>query len=203
MSMPASLRARLITVALSLSFAAGGAYLAADRPSAAIALAQEIGLHYESGGKHIGTPYVDKIGKGQPLTVCAGVTGKEVVAGRYYTREDCARLELPKYKAAERAAKKLFSRWATYNLFVQASIIDMIYNLGEAALIDSTLRRKANAGDLTGMCEQMPRWVYGTVRGQKVRLGGLVDRRGTTRELCAEWGQSGHFSAALIQEPKP
>jgi lysozyme len=44
----------------------------------------------------------------------------------------------------------------------------------------------------------MPRWVYGTVAGQRAKLPGLVDRRDTTRELCADWGRDGHFSAGLL-----
>jgi lysozyme len=27
-----------------------------------------------------------------------------------------------------------------------------------------------------------------------------VDRRDTTRELCAEWGRTGHFSGGLLAE---
>ncbi|THJ30308.1 lysozyme, partial [Lampropedia aestuarii] len=77
--------------------------------------------------------------------------------------------------------------------------IDMLYNLGDASLVSSTLLRKANAGDLAGACAEMPRWVFGTVNGQRVRLNGLVNRRGTTAELCAEWGRDGHFSAGLVQ----
>jgi lysozyme len=79
----------------------------------------------------------------------------------------------------------------------------MVYNLGPSVLDGTTLVRLGNAGDLVGMCEQMPRWVRGTVNGQKVVLPGLVDRRATTRELCAEWGRDGHFSAGLIAEVRP
>lgn len=194
------LRKRLINAALALSVAAAGGAAThyASQPSAAVVLAMELGAYYESSGRHIGTPYVDKLGKGQPLTVCNGVTGPEVVANRYYTPDDCKRLELPKYREAERAAERMFVHWATYNVWVQASIIDMIYNLGAAALQGSTLLAKGNAGDLIGMCEQMPRWVRGTVNGQKTVLPGLVDRRDATRELCAEWGRDGHFSAGLL-----
>ncbi|WP_454708700.1 hypothetical protein [Delftia acidovorans] len=81
-----------------MAVTAAGSYVATQDagPSPAVTLAREIGLHYESSGRHIGTPYVDRLGKGQPLTVCGGVTGPEVVAERYYTPEDCERLERPK-----------------------------------------------------------------------------------------------------------
>ena len=195
---------RLLAAAVALSAGAGGIATQyatqAPQPSPAVVLAMEIGAHYESGGRHIGKPYVDKLGKGQPWTVCHGVTGKEVDPARYYTPEDCRRLELPKYLAAERAAAGLLRHWPAYNVWVRASFIDMTYNLGTEALQGSTLQRLANDGDLTGACQQMPRWVRGTVNGQKVPLPGLVDRRDTTQELCAEWGRTGHFSAGLLAE---
>lgn len=199
---PEVLRSRLLALATALlTGAAGvGTYVATHEPppSAAVQLAMEIGAHYESSGRHIGVPYIDKLGRGQPWTVCNGVTGKGVVPGRYYTAEDCKRLELPRYLDAERAGKRLFGWWATYNVWVQASIIDMVYNLGEAQIAASTMRRKANEGDLAGACAEMPRWVNGTVNGQRTRLPGLVGRRGTTHELCADWGRDGHFSVAEV-----
>ena len=141
----------------------------------------------------------ERVGKGQPLTVCNGVTGPEVVAGRYYSKDDCYRLELPKYLQAERAAKRLFNHWATYNVWVQASFIDMLYNLGEGAVRGSTMLGLANAGKLEAACAQMPRWVRGTVNGQSVQLPGLVGRRTTTAELCRDWGRDGHFSVIAIR----
>lgn len=152
-----------------------------------IQLAMEIGKFYESSGKHIGEPYIDKIGKGQPLTVCNGVTGKDVVAGKYYTENDCLKLELPRYEAASREAQALLIHWNSYDPFVKASFIDLIWNVGTPALQKSTAIRLANSGDLFGACKQMPRWVYGTVKGQSVKLNGLVDRRETTAEICVDW----------------
>ena len=37
--------------------------------SMAVKLAMVLGSYYESSGKHIGTPYIDRVGRGQPLTV--------------------------------------------------------------------------------------------------------------------------------------
>lgn len=198
--MKTALRNRLVQAALAIATAAGGmaATHYANQPSPAVLLAMELGSYYESSGRHIGVPYVDKAGKGQPLTVCNGITGPEVVAGRYYSREDCRRLELRRYQAVERWAKRAFAHWSTYNIWVQASMLDMAFNLGEGAVEGSTLMRLANAGDLEGACEQMPRWVRGTVDGRSVVRPGLVDRRGATRELCAQWGRDGHFSVELL-----
>ncbi|MGC3984844.1 MAG: glycoside hydrolase family protein [Pseudorhodoferax sp.] len=196
--MNAALRNRLLALAASVALAGGTAYVASQQPSTEVLLAMELGSYFESSGRHIGTPYVDRLGRGQPLTVCNGITGPDVVAGRYYTREDCHRLELPRYREAEKQAKARLRYWDNYNAWVRASFIDMVFNLGPSALDGTTIQRLANAGDLAGACAQMPRWVYGTVAGQRVRLPGLVDRRDTTRELCAEWGRDGHFSAGLL-----
>lgn len=196
---PAILRNKLMQLALGLA-AGASTYVAMEAPSHEVQLAMELGAHYESSGRHIGVPYVDKLGKGQPLTVCNGVTGPEVQKGKYYTKEDCQRLELPKYLAAEKAAKRIFKHWSQYNVWVRASFIDMIYNLGESAVAVSSMVRLANAGDLLAACAQMPRWVRGTVNGQSVPLPGLIDRRVTTQELCRDWGRDGHFTAALVSK---
>lgn len=195
-----ALRNRLLAAAAGLAVTAAGGYVATKEaePSAAVRLAREIGLHYESSGRHIGTPYVDRLGRGQPLTVCAGVTGPDVVAGRYYTPEDCERLERPKYREAERLARRALRNWDAYNVWVQASFIDIAYNVPSALEHSTTVMRLANAGQLDAACQQMPRWVYGTVNGVPARLPGLVDRRDVTRELCAQWGRDGHFSLDLL-----
>ena len=203
--MSPDLRNKILAVVAAATVAGTGAYKAGEQgriDDAAIQIAREVGQHYESSGRHIGKPYIDRAGKGQPWTVCAGVTGPAVVPSRYYTPKDCERLETAMYRESLTIAKANLTKWSTYNPFVRASFLDVAYNV-PSALIGTTLQAKANAGDLTGACMQMPRWVYGTVGGKKVRLPGLVIRRDTTRELCAEWGRDGHFSAGLIAEAKP
>lgn len=198
--MKAALRNRLLAAATAVAAAGAGGYVATQEPvpSSAVVLAREIGLHYESSGRHIGKPYVDRLGKGQPWTVCAGVTGPEVVPDRNYTPEDCERLERPKYREAERLARRALQHWDTYNVWVQASFIDLAYNVPSALAPSTTVMRLANGGQLDAACMQMPRWVYGTVNGVPTRLPGLVDRRDATQELCAQWGRDGHFSAGLL-----
>lgn len=213
---PAALRDKLLATIASLSIlAGGGAYFlveeghevdpfthivqphvseSVDKLSPAVLLAMDIGAHYESSGRHIGTPYVDAVGKGRPLTVCNGITGKGVIAGKYYTVDDCKRLEAPRYIQAEMQASSHLRLWSTYNALVRASFIDMYFNLGPRNLELSTMVDRANSGDLQGACMQQLRWVSGTVNGKLTRLNGLVNRRNTTSELCAEWGRYGHFS---------
>lgn len=197
---PEALRNRLLQVATALALGAATVALVPGEPppSDAVRLAMEIGAFYESSNRHIGTPYIDKAGKGQPWTVCAGITGAGVVPGKTYTREDCKRLELPRYRRAEAQAAQALRHWRSYNVWVRASFIDMAFNVPSALEPDTTIMRRANAGDLAGACLQMPRWVYGTVNGRSARLPGLVGRRATTAELCAEWGRDGHFSSVEV-----
>lgn len=203
---PPALAKRLLAVAAAGAVATGGLYQAGEQgrvDAQAVQLARAVGLYHESSGKHIGTPYVDRAGKGQPWTVCGGVTGPDVVPGRYYTPDDCDRLETAAYGKALAIAKRTLKNWPGYNAYVRASFIDVAYNVPSALTTPTTLLALANAGDLTGACMQMPRWVYGTVRGQKQQLPGLVDRRASTRELCAEWGRAGHFSSVSPLPTRP
>ncbi len=159
--------------------------------SQAVKVAMVLGSFYESSGKHIGTPYVDKLGRGQPLTVCNGITGAGVSAGRWYGPANCYQLEKARYQTAERAAQRLLSHWASYDPFVQGQFIDWLHNKGEGAFTTSTIRRKANAGDLVGACRENPRWNKGTVNGVLQVLPGLQARGDTNDEICRMWRMDG------------
>ena len=159
--------------------------VAADKgTSDAVKVAMVIGAYYESSYKHIGTPYVDRLGKGQPLTVCNGITGPQVVPGRYYTPADCYRLERAKYVSNEAHLKGSLPKWASYTVWVQATALDFTHNKGAAAFDGSTMRRKLLAGDVVGACRENVRWNRGTVNGASTVLPGLKVRADANAELC-------------------
>ncbi|WP_395026250.1 lysozyme [Comamonas odontotermitis] len=162
--------------------------VAAD-PSTSIAvkIAMVMGNYYESSNRHFGVAYVDKNGRGQPLTVCNGVTGAGVIADKYYSPKDCYELERARYIQTEAAVAPLLRYWNTYDPFVQATFIDFGWNKPLASFKTSTMRAKANAGDLLGACAENPRWNKGTVQGVQVVLPGLQIRGDSNGELCAEW----------------
>lgn len=54
------------------------------------------------------------------------------------------------------------------------------YNVGTSAFCSSTLVKKLNAGDYSGACAELKRWVY--VKGRKVQ--GLVNRREKEFQMC-------------------
>ena len=199
---PKPLQAALAAMIASMG-AGGGVYLAEQErtsqlqteylrtvaadtsTSDAIKLAMVLGSYYESSFRHIGTPYVDKLGKGQPLTVCNGITGAGVVAGRYYTPEDCYRLEVGRYKEAEAFLAKSVPTYSAANVFQQAVGLDFVHNKGAGAFSTSTCRRKWVAGDTVGACRENERWNRGTVRGVSVVLPGLKIRGDANSDLCA------------------
>lgn len=162
--------------------------VAADHgTSDAVKIAMVMGSFYESSGRHIGKPYIDKLGKGQPLTVCNGVTGAGVVSGKTYTPADCYALEKGRYLSAEASAKKLVPDWGHLKAFQRATFIDFIYNKGAGAFSTSTMLRKLNYGDIRGACLENPRWNRGTVNGVSVVLPGLDIRGKSNAELCETW----------------
>ena len=159
--------------------------VAADKgTSEAVKVAMVMGAYYESSYKHIGTPYIDRLGKGQPLTVCNGITGAQVVPGRYYTPSNCYRLERAKYVSNEAHLKGTLPKWASYTVLQQATFVDFLHNLGPGAFDGSTMKRKLLAGDVVGACRENPRWTRGTVNGVSVVLPGLKVRRDASAELC-------------------
>jgi lysozyme len=58
--------------------------------------------------------------------------------------------------------------------------VQFTYNVGEGAFCGSTAAKKLRAGDYTGACDEMTKWVYAGGR----KLNGLVKRRAKERELC-------------------
>ncbi|WP_315128089.1 glycoside hydrolase family protein [Comamonas antarctica] len=210
---PYFLAGRLAALALLAGLGSGGAILIQDQPlqvptaemqqalvdqyvravaadqttSPAVKVAMVLGHFYESSGKHIGTPYVDRLGRGQPLTVCNGITGAGVVAGKWYSPAACYQLERGRYLAAERAAQRLLKHWRSYDPLVQGQFIDFLHNKGEGAFTTSTMLRKANAGDLMGACHENPRWNKGTVAGLQQVLPGLQLRGDANEVICRAW----------------
>lgn len=200
---PHALRTMLLAMLVAVG-AGGGAYIAeaergaapltpylqavADDPttSDAVKVAMVLGSFFESSFRHIGTPYVDKLGKGQPLTVCNGITGAGVQAGRYYTEADCYRLEKGRYIQAEAYLAKSIPIWADLTVLQRASFLDFAHNKGTGAFQTSTMRRLLLAGNVVAACRQNERWTRGTVQGVSVVLPGLTVRANANSDLCAE-----------------
>lgn len=198
-NVPKMLRAML--VALGVSLGAGGAYVAVEglpgetqsyvqavasdtSTSEAVKVAMVMGSFYESSGKHLGTPYIDNLGAGRPLTVCNGITGAGVVAGKTYTPAECYQLEKGRYLSAEKVAIANMPDWRSYTVLQQAVFIDFIHNKGVSAFLTSTMLRDAKDGRIVKACRENLRWTLGTVNGVKQILPGLKTRADSNAELC-------------------
>lgn len=136
-----------------------------------LAIATPLVSHFE--GKRL-SAYRDAIGV---PTVCYGHTQTARI-GQTLSNEECTRL----------LQRDLGDAFAAVDRHVdvdlpdtrRAALASWVFNLGEGALMRSTLLRKLNAGDTIGACDEMLRWVY--AGGEKLR--GLVRRREVERELC-------------------
>lgn len=154
--------------------------------SDAVKIAMVMANFYESSNRHIGTPYVDRNGKGQPLTVCNGITGAvaKIDPNHYYTPAECYAMEKRVYLKTEQDAMQAAPGLIVLSPMTQATFIDFIHNHGISAFRSSTMLRKLNAGDVSGACRENPRWTRGTVGGVSRVLPGLVIRKGANAEIC-------------------
>ncbi len=105
-------------------------------------------------------------------TVCAGVTGPDVVPGKTYTEAECQALNEKHAAIHAESAQRLVTYRPVPDL-TMAAFISFHYNVGPAAFAQSTLLKRANAGDLRGACEQLSRWV----KVGKTVVRGLENRR--------------------------
>ena len=118
--------------------------------------------------------YRDPIGI---ITACVGHTGPELRMGQRYTRQQCEDMlygDLLKHAQALDCIKQPMTDGQ------KAAFLSFAFNVGNKAFCDSTLARKANAGDMAGACAELSRW---TLAGGR-ELPGLVKRRAAERELC-------------------
>ena len=118
--------------------------------------------------------YQDVIGV---WTVCFGET-KGVERGDTYTVAECEAMldvELRSYAVGLGKCLK-----AELPEGAAVAFLSWSYNVGTGAACRSTLVRKANAGDLFGACDELPRWNRGGGR----EIPGLNNRRRSEHTLC-------------------
>ena len=124
-------------------------------------------------------PYMDIAGI---KTVCAGITGPDVIWGKTYTNKECRKL-LEKHiaihaKHVEKALK------VPVHPNVRAALISFSYNVGGHAMSNSTAVRLINQGKTEQGCRALGMWNKITKNGKKVVVKGLVNRRNEEIKLC-------------------
>ena len=147
------------------------AKLVAKIGAGATALAVPLVMLYEGT---VLQSYRDPINK---ITACVGHTGPELRMGQRYTRQQCEDMlygDLLKHAQALDCIKRPLTDGQ------KAAFLSFAFNVGNKAFCDSTLARKANAGDMPGACAELSRWTHAGGR----ELPGLVKRRAAERDLC-------------------
>ena len=124
-------------------------------------------------------PYIDIAGV---KTVCAGVTGPDVVWGKTYSNRECRNL-LEKHIQIH---AKHVENAVTYPIAPQtrAALISFSYNVGGHAMKNSTAVRLINKGKTEQGCKALGMWTKARVNGKLVTVKGLVNRRNQEIKLC-------------------
>ena len=128
------------------------------------------GKNDDEHGNHV--PYQDVAGV---WTVCYGETSVEM---RVYTEIECKAMLERRLRYFNQVVTELVT--VPLNTTEQIALTSFVYNIGEGAFRNSTLLRKLNAGDRSGACEELRRWVF--AGGKK--WAGLVNRREAEQILC-------------------
>jgi lysozyme len=114
---------------------------------------------------------------GGVLTYCTGAT-ENAQWGRTYTPAECAaQLDRDLARHAEGVMGCVHVQLTDGQ---KVAFVDTAYNIGVTAFCNSSMARKANAGDMAGACAALSLWV--NVNGRPV--AGLVKRRATARAFC-------------------
>jgi GH24 family phage-related lysozyme (muramidase) len=114
-------------------------------------------------------------------TVGYGHTGPDVYPGLKISKEDAEQLLAEDLREFEDATRELIAVPLNNDQF--AAVVSFAFNAGKGALKGSTLRKKLNRKDYQGAADEFPKWVYGTIKGKKILLPGLVRRRAQERNL--------------------
>lgn len=145
--------------------------LVAKIGAGAVALVLPVVMLYEGT---VLRSYKDPIGI---VTACVGHTGPELRMGQTFTRDQCEAMLYADLLKHVDALDCIRTPLADHQ---SAAFLSFAFNVGNKAFCNSTLVRKANAGDMPGACAELSRW---TLAGGR-ELPGLVKRRAAERQLC-------------------
>lgn len=133
------------------------------------------GVHYK--------PYRDIAGV---WTVCAGITGPDVILGKTYTKRECDRL-LYKHIAIAQAT---VDKYVTFPIpaTMRAAMYSFTFNAGTGAFRKSTMLKDINAGKLDRACLRLYDWVYfrNPKTGKMEKSKGIYNRRSIEYSYCVK-----------------
>lgn len=133
---------------------------------------------------HEGIRYSAYLDTGGVPTICYGHT-QGVRLGMTASKVECDKLLIYDLQTAQQGVRKHLKVPVNRNQI--DAYTDFVFNVGEKAFAESTMLRKANAGDRSGSCAEFLRWVYvGKLdcRLSSSRCSGIPKRRDAEYNLC-------------------
>ncbi len=114
-------------------------------------------------------------------TACYGETNG-IRPGMRFTKQQCDTMFTDRLVEFETGMRKCLTKPDTIPDKPYVAFLSLSYNIGTGAFCRSTLVRKANAGDIRGACNELPKW--NRAGGQVV--AGLTNRRLNEQRLCLD-----------------
>lgn len=128
-------------------------------------------------------PYKDIAGI---WTVCAGITGPDVVLGKTYTQKECDLLLQKHIKHAATAVDKAVK--VEIPASMRAAMYSFTFNAGVGAFQKSTMLKLINQGKLYEACDELWKWTYyrNPKTGKREKSKGLHNRRAVEFKYCVK-----------------
>ena len=114
-------------------------------------------------------------------TVCYGET-KGIKGGMKFTKEQCDVMFIDGLARHEAGMRKCLTFPDQLPEKTYVALLSFTYNVGTGGFCKSTVRRKANAGDLKGACNALMLWV---------KPKAITGRRMKEKKLCLEGVKEG------------
>lgn len=114
-------------------------------------------------------------------TACYGET-RGIKPGMRFTRAQCDTMLIDGLEDFEAGMRACLTRPDAIPEKPYVAFLSLAYNVGAGTFCQSSVARKANAGDLRGACDALMLYVNAGGR----RIQGLVNRRTAERKLCLE-----------------
>lgn len=137
-------------------------------------------------------------------TICDGET-RGVKMGDYLTDEQCDKLTVEALVGFEKRMVACWKPAITPKVPDKTYVAHLLlaYNIGSSGYCGSSVVRRQNEGNFDAACDAFDAWNKGTIRGRKVVLPGLVNRRNKEQVLCRNGLREGAPKEIPIPRPRP